>query len=202
MVKRTSTKELIAQSLMELGETRPIDKITVQDIADNCDVSKRTFYYHFADKYALIAWIYREEVERVLATADDNWTYYDFQIANIHAFLKNAEYYINAVNNTSGGDSFIKTMCVQTREAFEARFAAQGEDPDERTWFAIDYAIHSAIIAIIDWYRDGMRLSPETLAKWIAEDFPQKAKEALFGPVAPNASKRECLHPDNCSMTH
>ena len=50
MVKRTSTKELIAQSLVELGEAQPVDKITVQDIADNCSVSKRTFYYHFADK--------------------------------------------------------------------------------------------------------------------------------------------------------
>lgn len=187
MVKKVSTKELIAQSLMELGEMRPIDKITVQDIADNCGVSKRTFYYHFADKYALIAWIYRVEVERVLATAHDAWTYYDFQIANIHAFLKNADYYINAVNNTNGGDSFIKTMCVQTHEVLEVRFAEQGEAPNERTWFAIDYAIHSAIIAIIDWYRSGMHLSPETLAEWIAEDFPQRAKDALFGPTAPNA---------------
>lgn len=180
MVKRISTKELIAQSLMELGESKPVDKITVQDIANNCSVSKRTFYYHFDDKYALIAWIYRQNVEATLARADGSWTYYDFQISNIRAFLRNADYYMNAVLNTSGGDSFIKTMCEQTHEVLAGYLHAKGEEPDERTWFAIDYAIHSAIIAIIDWYRGGMRISAETLAEWITEDFPQRAKDTLF----------------------
>lgn len=181
MVKRTSTKDLIAQSLMELGASKPVDKITVQDIADNCEISKRTFYYHFADKYALIAWIYRQEVEKTLASTEATWTYYDFQIMNIRSFLRNADYFINAVNNTRGGDSFIKAMCDQTHDALEEYLTAQGRQLDARTWFAIDYAVHSAIIAIIDWYRDGMAISPETLAEWITENFPQRAKDALFG---------------------
>ena len=36
MVKRKSAKELLGESIRELAESRPVDKITIQEIVDNC----------------------------------------------------------------------------------------------------------------------------------------------------------------------
>ena len=43
------TKYELAASLSELLNTTPMDKITVGDIAQKANVSRQTFYYHFAD---------------------------------------------------------------------------------------------------------------------------------------------------------
>ena len=58
MIERLSTKELLAKSLKELAQTKPIDKITIKDITDNCGLSKRTFYHNFQDKAELVLFEY------------------------------------------------------------------------------------------------------------------------------------------------
>ncbi len=42
-MKRKSTKELLAESFRELAEKKPVDKITIHEIVDNCDYSMATF---------------------------------------------------------------------------------------------------------------------------------------------------------------
>lgn len=56
MVPKKSSKELLAESALEMISKYPVDKISVLEIARNCNVSTRTFYNHFRDKYDLIAW--------------------------------------------------------------------------------------------------------------------------------------------------
>ena len=55
-MKRKTAKELLAESFRELTEPKSIDRITVQDIVDNCGYSPAMFYRHYKDKYDLIAW--------------------------------------------------------------------------------------------------------------------------------------------------
>ena len=49
-----TTKRALAQSLKKLLQTKPLSKITINDIAEDCGVSRMTFYYHFADIYDLV----------------------------------------------------------------------------------------------------------------------------------------------------
>ena len=57
-MKRKTAKEILAESFRKVAETKPIDKITIRDIVDNCGYSPATFYRQFSDKYDLIAWDY------------------------------------------------------------------------------------------------------------------------------------------------
>lgn len=41
-----TTKRALAQSLKKLLQTKPLSKITINDIAEDCGVSRMTFYYH------------------------------------------------------------------------------------------------------------------------------------------------------------
>ena len=49
-MKRKTAKEILAESFREVAETKPIDKITIQDIVDNCGYSPATFYRQFSDR--------------------------------------------------------------------------------------------------------------------------------------------------------
>ena len=58
------TKLKIANTFEELLCEKPFNKITVQDIADRCGISRQTFYNHFLDKFDLSIWIYHQLLAR------------------------------------------------------------------------------------------------------------------------------------------
>ena len=49
-----TTKRMLSLSLKKLLEKNTLDNITIQDITDDAEVSRKTFYYHFQDIYALL----------------------------------------------------------------------------------------------------------------------------------------------------
>ena len=50
---------------------RPLDKITVKDIAKACNINRNTFYYHYTDIYALLSEIFQTELQRVIDEYND-----------------------------------------------------------------------------------------------------------------------------------
>ena len=52
------TKRALAGALRELLEEQPFSKISVGEICERCQMARKSFYYHFRDKYDLVSWIY------------------------------------------------------------------------------------------------------------------------------------------------
>lgn len=50
------TKYKLAKALKMRMEKQPLDRITVAQIAETCDVTRQTFYRYFQDKYDLVNW--------------------------------------------------------------------------------------------------------------------------------------------------
>ncbi len=72
MEKRTyaasgQTKQALAAALKELMAQKPVDKITIRDLTDHCGIRRQNFYYHFADVYDLMRWMFQEEAVSLLA---------------------------------------------------------------------------------------------------------------------------------------
>lgn len=44
------TKRSLANALMELMRSKPLNKITIQNIADACGINRMTFYYGRSDR--------------------------------------------------------------------------------------------------------------------------------------------------------
>ena len=61
MADSNITKRALASALKELMEKVPFSKISIGDICEKCDMNRKSFYYHFKDKYDLINWIYSTE---------------------------------------------------------------------------------------------------------------------------------------------
>lgn len=70
-----TTKKALAASLKKLLSEKPMDKITVVDIVEDCEVNRQTFYYHFKDIYNLVEWIYTNEASKALGDKKtyDTW---------------------------------------------------------------------------------------------------------------------------------
>lgn len=61
MKRSELTKLQLADALKELTNSMPFRKISVSHIADYADMSRKSFYYHFKDKYDLVAFIFDSE---------------------------------------------------------------------------------------------------------------------------------------------
>lgn len=69
------TKRMLSASLKKLLSQKTLDNITIQDITDDAEVSRKTFYYHFQDIYDLLNYTLIEDTHRLLNTeiTRDNW---------------------------------------------------------------------------------------------------------------------------------
>ncbi len=71
---RDMTKRLFASAIEEMMETVPLEKIRVKDLCIRCSTDRQSFYYHFRDKYDLIAWIYARDYEDVLVSTGGEYS--------------------------------------------------------------------------------------------------------------------------------
>lgn len=78
-----TTKRALETSLKKLLLKKPINKITISDITDDCGVNRMTFYYHFTDIYDLARWACMEDAEQAIA---NNKTYDTWQQGFLNIF--------------------------------------------------------------------------------------------------------------------
>ncbi len=108
MADANITKQALATSLRELMEELPFDKINVVQICERCGMSRKSFYYHFKDKYDLVNWIFDTEFI-ALASASLSSDSYQEQWKLIEescrSFYKNRSFYRKALQ-IKGQNSF------------------------------------------------------------------------------------------------
>ena len=60
--EKKDVEQALAESLKELVQRMPFDKITIKKITDGAGVIRVTFYNHFQDKYDLLGYIVQSEI--------------------------------------------------------------------------------------------------------------------------------------------
>ena len=66
----------MSNALKEQLKKKKLSKITINDIASACNISRMTFYYHFQDIYDLTEWTLEEAAGRAIG---ENRTYESWQ---------------------------------------------------------------------------------------------------------------------------
>lgn len=90
------TKRALAAALKSLMLETPFEKICVSDICSACGMSRKSFYYHFRDKYDLVSWIFNSEfLERV--DGQDNVTGWSLIDRLCAYFYENRAFYRRAL---------------------------------------------------------------------------------------------------------
>ena len=52
---KNRTKKLFATELERMLTEMPLSKVRVKDLCERCGAQRQAFYYHFQDKYDLVA---------------------------------------------------------------------------------------------------------------------------------------------------
>ncbi len=81
MADANITKRALAASLQDLMKEVPFEKINVTRICEKCGMNRKSFYYHFRDKYDLVNWIFDTNFTSILSSVadghfrDDQWMF-------------------------------------------------------------------------------------------------------------------------------
>ena len=87
-----TTKRMLSMSLKKLLSKTTLDNITIQDITNDAEVSRKTFYYHFQDIYDLLDWTLQEDARHLVANKInlDNWEEKHRRPVRLHAGKQDA----------------------------------------------------------------------------------------------------------------
>ena len=91
------TKLALANSLMEMMEEMPFEDIKVTSIAAHCNLNRKSFYYHFLDKYDLVCWIFDNDLEKAEKKKADD--YFEAVFNLCETMMDNKGFYQKALLN-------------------------------------------------------------------------------------------------------
>ncbi len=128
------TKEMLAAALKTRMAEKPISKITVSELIADCDINRKTFYYHFADVYALLKWMLDEEAIEVVKQFDLLVDYRD-AIVFVMNYMDKNKHILNCAIDSMGRAElkrfFIADFHAIVRSAIDGEAARQGFDTPE-----------------------------------------------------------------------
>ena len=83
------TKKIIREEFIKILNERPLNKITVKDIASACDINRNTFYYYYTDIYAILSEIFQIELQIVIDEYNDTLSWEESFIVATKFSLQN-----------------------------------------------------------------------------------------------------------------
>ena len=184
MPRSNQTKRLLAQSLMDLMTTTPLEKISVNDIVDHAGVGRNTFYYHFEDKYDLVNWYFQSGVTQFLVERSAYASWNALLEAVEDYLLENKVFYCNALAYTGQNslqEYVFEYLCSIFRQ--RAKEMMPTATPDQCLNVGRFYA--GALMGVlIPWALGGMKTRIMRSPQWVDLLLPEKLVKDLRGSVA------------------
>ena len=164
------TRKAIMAAFVTLLNEKPLDKITISDIAADCGISRMTFYYHFKDIYDLVEWACMEDARRALEGKKtyDTWQQGFLQI--FETVRENKPFVMNVyrcvhreqVERYLGPlvDRLLLGVINEEADGITVR--------DEDKQFIAQVYSYIFIGLMLDWIKDDMQQDPKTLVDHLA----------------------------------
>lgn len=174
------TKEVILTALLELLEDHEIDKITVTDLVEKCQISRQTFYYHFEDLTQLYEWLFDSETSKILNEALTNKDWAQVVIQYVR-FLKTYSILFKRAATSSLYDFIYKLMhqnAVKILECFYDNHPQVRENYKKDLDFDIKYNAHAFVGFIIEMAVND-NTEYEKFAMDVSKHFYDELKHAL-----------------------
>ena len=153
------TKRALASALKKLMEEKPFAKISVSDICEACDMNRKSFYYHFKDKYELVNWIYYTECIAALRKKD--YQNIDWGLAEdlCAYFYENRSFYRKTLT-IEGQNSFYDYFRDVLKTVF-TEYIKDVFENCENSEFYVTFYSDAFVASIVRWISDKDCMKPQ-----------------------------------------
>ena len=162
------TRLALRQSLLELMQTRPIEKITVKEICALADINRGTFYAHFSSPHDLLQQIENElyeELARSLAVTSLRSGALSALLLELFGLIAKNEDLCRILFSEYGDKVFLRRIVDIARDKCMEEWHTQIPSVDSGTLNQLYTFIATGSVSLIQlWIQNGMTDAPETLA--------------------------------------
>lgn len=172
------TKRALEQSLKNLLLKKPLTKITVADIAEDCGINRMTFYYHFKDIYDLVEWSCQEDASRALAGKKTYETWQQGLLQIFQAVLDNKPFILNVYRSVSREqvENYLYRVTYDLLEGVvEEKAQGMSVRQEDKELIATLYK-YLFVGLMLDWIKGDMKGDPQVMV--------QKLELVIHGSVA------------------
>lgn len=162
------TQKFIMSTFMQLLEGESLDKITVRDIVEECEINRNTFYYHYSDIYDLLDDVFRVETEKFMSEDIDENTTFGEEYERAACFVLKYKKAILHIYDSKKRDvlqNYLETLAF----SFISRFVKKEADgyglPDEDIDYITGFYTHAIVGNTLGWIK---RKLPSGQEKFIA----------------------------------
>lgn len=160
-----TTKRALEASLKNLLLQKPLNKITINDIAEDCGINRMTFYYHFKDIYDLVEWACIEDAAKAL---EGNKTYDTWQQGFLNIFnavLENKPFIMNVYHSVSREqvELYLYKLTYDLLIGVVEEKAADMVVRDEDKKFIADFYKYAFVGIMLNWIKNGMKDGPQQI---------------------------------------
>ena len=151
-------------------EKKKLSKITINDIASECNISRMTFYYHFQDIYDLAEWTLEEAAGRAIG---ENRTYSSWQqgFEDLLEELQSNQVLILNVYRSMDREMIERYLLKKAETLLmpvveqESQGIAVSEEAKRRVAVFYSYAF---LGVLMEWISKGMTASPHEIVMMVS----------------------------------
>lgn len=162
------TKLLMSKSFKKLLSKKPLNKITVKDVVNDCKLTRQTFYYHFQDIYELLDWTYKNELGHLLNASENNsW---EKVIKGILNFIRENKSMFAYTIQSVGREHFEQSIYPDLYEFSKnkiTKFSDEINIPEDKINFLANLQTITLTSVIIQWANNGMKENPDEIVKML-----------------------------------
>ena len=166
-----TTKRALEASLKNLLLKKPLTKITVGDITDDCGINRMTFYYHFKDIYDLVEWSCLEDAKRALEEKKTYDTWQQGLLQIFKAVQENKPFILNVYRcvHREQVEKYLQPLVDQLLLNVINEEAAGITVRDEDKQFIAQVYSYMFIGLMLDWIKDDMREDPQQIVEKLSK---------------------------------
>ena len=167
------TKKQMADVLRQKMTSKPLNKITIQEIVGECGLNRQTFYYHFQDIYDLLHWMLESDAEAIKQNQLSTDTWQSNLLRVLHYLEENRQMCLCALRSVQQ-DYLLRFLCVDVEPVVQTLVDSLGkglEVSETYKKFLTRFYTLSITSLLIDWVSGShhdLEFSAEELVEMIS----------------------------------
>ena len=159
------TKYALEKSLKKLLLQKPLNKITINDITEDCGINRMTFYYHFKDIYDLVEWACLEDARQALEGKKTYETWQQGFVQIFYAVRDNKPFIMNVYRCVSREqvEKYLNPLTDDLLMGVINELATGMVVREEDKAFIAQVYSYAFVGLMLDWIKDDMKQEPQTL---------------------------------------
>lgn len=164
-----NAKAAIIDSFKQLLNKKSMDKLTVKEVCEHCNVNRQTFYYHFTDTMDVFKFIFFGELSAEIAQNRTFDTWSGGFLATMNYLKRNSKMVLHVYNSSywpelnTAFSNFSYRLLDDVLDECVDEMEVKLKEKDRK--FIINFYIHVFNGLMIDWISEGMKEEPEIILK-------------------------------------